>query len=223
MVALRDSVGPGGRNNQEDVGRVITLLRARQSQAAYSKQLVGIKIPRLDDPDAAAGVGAAVKKFQTTVQALRKPDGVVSPNGSTIFFLGGVRRDGKQIVVDLGDQNLYAFEGARLVFEFHSTSGDADNPTAVKPVLFHIFRKHKTYTSKTYGAPMNYAMFFTQDGKAIHQSNGVALTSFLKKFGVNYFGSHGCVRLAESDARSLFEWAPMNTPVFIDVSREGLP
>jgi len=43
-------------------------------------------------------------------------------------------------------------------------------------------------------------MFFTTDGKAIHQSNAVALTSILKDFGLNSLGSHGCVRLSEDNA-----------------------
>ncbi|GAA5013437.1 hypothetical protein GCM10025794_01760 [Massilia kyonggiensis] len=28
-----------------------------------------------------------------------------------------------------------------------------------------------------------------------------------------WFGSHGCVRLCEEDARALFEWAPLGTTV----------
>ena len=69
---------------------------------------------------------------------------------------------------------------------------------------------------------IDYAMFFSSDGKAIHQSNAVAMTSILKTWGANYFGSHGCVRLSESDAAKLFVWAPSNTPVMIDLSREAL-
>lgn len=69
---------------------------------------------------------------------------------------------------------------------------------------------------------MNYAMFFSADGRAIHQSNAVSVTSFLKAFGVNYFGSHGCVRQAEDDARTIFRWATSGTPVFIDMCRDGL-
>lgn len=66
---------------------------------------------------------------------------------------------------------------------------------------------------------MNYAMFFTVDGKAIHQSNAVGITSILKDWGVNQLGSHGCVRLSEDNARTLFDWAPMNTTVFIDLEK----
>ena len=31
--------------------------------------------------------------------------------------------------------------------------------------------------------------------------------------GFDSFGSHGCVRLTESDAKALFEWTPLHTLV----------
>lgn len=66
---------------------------------------------------------------------------------------------------------------------------------------------------------MNYAMFFTTTGEAIHQSNFVGPESYLKAWGpdflTKYLGSHGCVRLSESDAETLFDWAPYGTPVEI--------
>ncbi|WP_442961727.1 L,D-transpeptidase [Pseudoalteromonas sp. B62] len=31
-------------------------------------------------------------------------------------------------------------------------------------------------------------------------------------------GSHGCVRLSEDDAKKLFSWSFMNTPVFVDMA-----
>ncbi|WP_425425050.1 L,D-transpeptidase [Vibrio rhizosphaerae] len=30
---------------------------------------------------------------------------------------------------------------------------------------------------------------------------------------------HGCVRLSEINARMLFNWTPMGTPVFIDLEK----
>lgn len=63
---------------------------------------------------------------------------------------------------------------------------------------------------------MHYAMFFTRDGKAIHQYHGVVplfAVRLLKENISDWFGSHGCVRLSEEDARALFEWAPVQTTV----------
>ena len=177
-----------------------------------------IVVPRPKDRDIESKLVEAIIDFQRNVQQLKNPDGQVSPNGTTIYFLGGVRRNQKQIIVKLDDQDLFAYEGSKKKFEYHSTSGDKGHPTATKPQLFHIFRKYKKYTSRTYNAKMDYAMFFTYDGKAIHQAYGVWVTSILKDLGADYFGSHGCVRLSESNAKELFEWTPIKTPVFIDMA-----
>ncbi|ASA57074.1 hypothetical protein BSQ33_03605 [Vibrio gazogenes] len=144
---------------------------------------------------------------------------MVSPNGNTILFLGGIRSSDKTIIVDLDKQNLYAYSGSSLVFDFYCTSGDSSHPTATWPSLHKIMRKYEIYRSRTYDAQMNYAMFFTYDGKAIHQSHAVGVTTWLKSAGIDAFGSHGCVRLSEINARMLFNWTPMGTPVFIDLEK----
>jgi lipoprotein-anchoring transpeptidase ErfK/SrfK len=76
-------------------------------------------------------------------------------------------------------------------------------------------RKHAKYRSHTYNVPMNYAMFFTLDGKALHQYHGpgFGVVRAFKTSVSDWFGSHGCVRLREEDARTLFDWAPIGTTV----------
>jgi len=117
----------------------------------------------------------------------------------------------KQIVVLLNRQILIAYENGAKVFEFHCATGDENHATDVG--RFKIFRKHRAYTSRKYNVPMDYAMFFTYDGKAIHKSHMVFPISILKYFGFNSFGSRGCVRLSDEDARKLFDWTPMGTTV----------
>ncbi|MFH7023837.1 MAG: DUF4157 domain-containing protein [Heteroscytonema crispum UTEX LB 1556] len=119
----------------------------------------------------------------------------------------------KSIEVDLSSQNLYAFDKGINVYSFNCVSGDSSHPTPTG--RFSVLSKHKTYTSKKYHAPMNYAMFFTTTGEAIHQSQVVGPLSYLKSWGLDFIGSHGCVRLAESDAATLFEWTPLKTPVWV--------
>ncbi|NOZ53160.1 MAG: L,D-transpeptidase family protein [Gammaproteobacteria bacterium] len=218
MKAIRESVGKEAKNNADDLSIIVELLRKRRQDPYYQKKMFATDIPETTDANVVEKLTKAIIDFQKNIQELKSPDGQVSPNGTTIYYLGGVRKNGKQIIVDLDDQNLYAFEGSKIKFKLHTTSGDEKHPTATKPQLFHIFRKHEKYVSKTYGARMDYAMFFTYDGKAIHQSNAVSLTSYLKTLGFNYFGSHGCARLSEDDARNLFKWTPMGTPVFIDMA-----
>ncbi len=126
------------------------------------------------------------------------------------------RKPIKRIQVHLKEQMLEAIEDDRRVFRFNCVTGDADHPT--EPGIFHVDRKHEIYRSKKYDAQMNFAMFFSADGKAIHQYHGPVPISILRRVRTvvtDEIGSKGCVRLSESDAKSLFEWTPRLTQVRI--------
>ncbi|HHL4083217.1 L,D-transpeptidase [Burkholderia sp. A2] len=49
-------------------------------------------------------------------------------------------------------------------------TGDSEHPT--DRGAFRIMRKYPTYRSRAYNVQMDYAMFFTGDGKALHQYHG---------------------------------------------------
>jgi lipoprotein-anchoring transpeptidase ErfK/SrfK len=122
----------------------------------------------------------------------------------------------KKISIFLATQKLQAFEGATKKFEFDCVTSASDYPTV--PGTFHISRKDRVHRSAKYNAQMNFAMFFSADGKAIHQYHGIAPLSLVRtlKSGVSdWFGSHGCVRLSEDDARALFDWTLIGTTVEI--------
>jgi len=122
----------------------------------------------------------------------------------------------KKIVVSLDEQMVRAYEDDQPVYEFICVTGDDDHPTDTGN--FKIFRKEHPYRSKTYNVEMDYAMFFTEDGKALHQYHGpvpLSVVRTMRQGVTDWFGSHGCVRLEEEAARTLFEWAPINTRVSI--------
>ena len=119
----------------------------------------------------------------------------------------------KRSVVDLTGQAVTALEGTTLFHKCECVSGDSTHPTPTG--LFRITRKQHPYTSHTYHVPMNYAMFFKDTGEALHQYHGPA-PWFLLRAGrgiTSLVGSHGCVRLQESDAQKLYGWAPIGTLV----------
>lgn len=133
--------------------------------------------------------------------------------------VGGAGRSSngrKRIVVNLALQVLEAFEGKTRVFRFECVTGDGEHPT--DRGTFHIGQKQQRYVSRTYSVPMNYAMFFTPDGKAVHQYHGPfplgALRLARNHLGT-WIGSHGCVRLSEDDARALFDWTPVGAQISV--------
>ena len=119
----------------------------------------------------------------------------------------------KKIIVNLTDQNLTASEDGKVFHTCECVSGDSAHPTPTG--RFEINRKQHPYTSKKYKVPMNYAMFFTTTGEALHQYHGPA-PWWLLRVGrelTSAVGSHGCVRLQETDAAKLYRWAPLRTKV----------
>ena len=120
-----------------------------------------------------------------------------------------------RIEVILSSQTLKAFDGPTVMHTFDCITGDADHPT--DKGTFHVFLRDKTHVSSKYHVQMNYALFFTHDGKAIHQYHGPAFAFLrsLKLQGSDWVGSHGCVRLMEDDARTLYSWAHMNTTIVV--------
>ncbi|SFZ98307.1 hypothetical protein MNB_SV-5-1820 [hydrothermal vent metagenome] len=74
-----------------------------------------------------------------------------------------------------------------------------------------VLRKIRFYTSKTYPEEdgsnnMDYSLFFTKWGHALHKGS------------INNT-SHGCIHVEENDIRRLFAWAKLGTPVFISRHR----
>lgn len=121
----------------------------------------------------------------------------------------------KSIVVDLQAQSISAYDGGSLFHQCECVSGDSDHPTPTG--RFKIQRKQHPYTSHKYHVPMNYAMFFKDTGEALHQYHGPAPWWLLRvsREITKLVGSHGCVRLQEADARKLYVWAQVGTPVEI--------
>ena len=209
LSSIQSSVGQGGVNRKADV-QVI------QGGLNRVGRQYGGPWPRL----ATDGVSSfptvqAIKAFQTTFFGTRKPDGRVDVNRRTYQALARKLRF-KYISVSLPDQMLAGFENGRRVYQFPCLTGDSDHPT--NKGTFSIIRKRHPYRSHKYDVDMNYAMFFTADGKAIHQYHGVAgliIVRDMRQAVSDWFGSHGCVRLEEAHAKALFRWAPQGTRVVV--------
>jgi len=119
----------------------------------------------------------------------------------------------KRITVDLDRQVLMAFEGDTLIHEFHAVTGSCAKWT--HPGTYPIERKVEDYVSQTYDVEMPYTMFFTDDGKAIHGTSFATVRSFLHAYVSDSVGSKGCVGISNWNARTMFDWAPLGTPVVI--------
>jgi len=123
----------------------------------------------------------------------------------------------KSIKVNLAQQIVEAYEGSTRVFRFDCVTGDSEHPT--DRGFFQVMRKVHPYRDPACNEQMDYALFFTHDGKALHQYHGpVPLSVVRNSHGSvgDWFGSHGCVRLSEVHAKTLYEWASVGTTVQVE-------
>lgn len=132
---------------------------------------------------------------------------------STVLLLaspGFCQKVEKRIVVILSTQKVYAFEGEKVVMELACSTGRkgyATPSTGGKPVKIAAKIASGRALPEFGGGVLPYQMRMHIAGRRIsfHAYKSVP----------TYPASHGCVRLRQADAKKLFGWASVGTPVWI--------
>lgn len=177
------------------------------------------------------GLGQIAQRYGMTWQMLAQVNNITNPDtiyaGQTILIpavnaQGGVEdmgiltappisapaptvMQGKQIVVDLSDSRLYAYENGVLVFSALGSMGLPATPTVQGDFTVQREVRAQTMSGPGYWLPnVEWVLYFYR-GYAIHG------TYWHSNFGQPM--SHGCVNLTNEDARWVYEWATVGTPV----------
>jgi lipoprotein-anchoring transpeptidase ErfK/SrfK len=123
---------------------------------------------------------------------------------------------GKWIDINLVQQILTAYDGTTPVRTVEVTTGMAgwETPPGSYIILSRV--ANETMTSGAIGAENHYRLddvlftqYFTDFGHALH------FAWWRTKETIGRPGSHGCVNLLLEDARFLWDWAELGTPLFI--------
>jgi LysM repeat protein len=114
---------------------------------------------------------------------------------------------GKQIEVVLSEQKVYAYDGKTLINEFIVSTGVPAHPTVTGK--FYIYRKLDVtrMVGDGYDLPNIHWVMYFFEGYSFHEA-----------YWHNNFGhpmSHGCVNMRLEDAKWLYDWAPLGTPVLV--------
>ena len=111
------------------------------------------------------------------------------------------------IEIDLSDQHLFAWEGKKQTFSAIISTGKAKTPTYAG--IYTIQRKYPQ--DRMRGADYDIAdvpnVLYFDRGYALHGA-----------YWHNNFGtpmSHGCINLPINNAKWLFDWTKIGTPVII--------
>ena len=112
---------------------------------------------------------------------------------------------GKQIVVSLSNQMIYAYENGVLMNSSLVSTGKAATPTVLGDYRIYVKYESTTMSGPGYYLPgVPYTMYF-------YRGYGIHGTYWHNNFGTPM--SAGCVNLPTDVARWFFYWAPLGTPV----------
>lgn len=121
----------------------------------------------------------------------------------------------KWIVVDTTNKRMYAYEQSNLVNTFLISAGAPETPTVLGQ--FAIYTKYRAQDMRGSNA----------DGSRYFQPNVEWVSYFYKDYALHgnywrplsWFGninsSHGCVGVVNEQAKWIYEWAPIGTPVIV--------
>ncbi len=134
---------------------------------------------------------------------------------------------GKTIIVSLSHQELYAYDGVKLVLQTVVTTGNPALPTPAGS--FTVLAKYHPFEfispwpegSPYYYAPSlaQYAMLFRDGGYFLHDAPWRSAfgpgTNGAGQPGTNYGGTHGCINIPPGPMLFLWNWTPVGTSVLV--------
>ncbi|MFZ5365348.1 MAG: L,D-transpeptidase family protein [Patescibacteria group bacterium] len=131
-----------------------------------------------------------------------------------ILFDGNKNYWPKHIEVDISKQMLYAYQYGKLVKSFYISSGTYRHPTPYGK--FTVYSKRRSARMAGYYGPGNPDNYDLPGVPYILSFNGpytIHGTYWHSNFGHRM--SHGCVNMYTPNAKWVYEWAPMGTPVIV--------
>lgn len=143
------------------------------------------------------------------------PEPVASPSaavtGGGTATLG--HRAGKYIEVSLAHQQMYLIEGNQLLRTFTVSTGAENSPT---PAGEYILQGHiDRALSGLFHEWLPYWINFLDNMYGIHGLPEKSDGTVVGKDQLGAPASNGCIRLADADAKFVFQWAVDGTPIWI--------
>ena len=137
----------------------------------------------------------------------------------------GLLHDGpsRLITVSLQGQRLTAYEDGRVVVDTPVTTGRPALATDVGAM--RVLRKDAPWTMQSpwpKGSPQWYpdtvvqmVLWFTKNGEGLHDASWQPAATLGPGSQFGPFASHGCIQLPLAAVQTLFDWAPIGTPVVV--------
>jgi LysM repeat protein len=162
----------------------------------------------------AAANGLANPNYLYPGQRLRLPAGEAA--AAPAIVPAPAANGGKRIVVDLSDQRMYVYQGGQLIWNWVVSTGRPGQQTAVGH--WEVLNKLPNAYAYTWGLQMPYWIGIYWAGHLQNGIHALPIQGDGQRLWEGYLGqpvSYGCVILSTEHAATLYNWAPVGTPVDI--------
>ena len=165
-------------------------------------------------------------RYGTTVAALMQANGL----GSTVIYSGqrlvipgagssnsgAPSGGGKRIVVDLSQQRMYVYQNGQLLWNWVVSTGRPGQETAVGH--YKVLNKIPNAYAYTWSLQMPYWLGIYWAGSLQNGIHALPIQANGQRLWAGYLGqrvSFGCIILGTQNAKTLYNWAAVGTPVDI--------
>lgn len=122
----------------------------------------------------------------------------------------------KRILIDISEQHLYAYQGERLIYSFVASTGKPGLGT--RTGSFRVLDKIPNAYASTWDLQMPHWLGIYWSGGLENGIHALPILSNGQRLWAGYLGtpvSYGCIILGTYEARLLYDWANVGTPVVI--------
>ncbi len=141
---------------------------------------------------------------------------LVIPGGTTPATAPQPSGSNKRIVIDLSEQRLYVYQGGQLLHNWVVSTGMPGADTI--PGHFKVLNKIPSAYAYTWGLQMPYWLGIYWAGSLQNGIHALPIMANGQLLWEGYLGqrvSYGCIILSTENARILYNWAEIGTPVDI--------
>ena len=195
---------------QPDYAQVSSLLYTSYMSACHELLVEGHLELAQENAQQALGVRPDSKQAQSLLQEIRAR--LAPPKPTPVPAYAGDKR----IEISLSEQRMYVWAGDQLVYQWVCSTGEPGRETV--PGQFKILDKYPEAWASTWGIRMPYWMGIYWAGTLENGIHALPINPDGSRLWEGLLGSrvsYGCVILSTENARTLYNWAPVGTPVWI--------
>jgi LysM repeat protein len=171
-------------------------------------------------------LGSIAARYGTTVSAIVRANSIANASlivaGQRLTIPGkggspiatGAGGSGQRIVVDLSDQRMYVYYDGELVWNWVVSTGEPGRSTAVGH--WKVLNKIPNAWASTWGLKMPYWLGIYWAGSLQNGIHALPIMTNGRTLWAGYLGtpvSFGCIILSTENARTLYDWVAVGTPV----------